>query len=398
MSVTFDQLARKITQKKLAEKTQEKKNDIFSITESYLSEKYDLRRNTISFEIEIKEKNQKSWRNLSFEDLFKELRKAGINIKENFLKIILKSSFVSEYNPFLTYYEGLHFQEKDYIKELCTYIDVEGSKEEFYKSFKKTLIRCVACSLGEQFNKQCFVLVSPHQNIGKTSFIKWLCPPELHKYYTEEMSFDKDGLIALASNFIINLDELSTLAKAELNTLKAYFSKDTIKVRLPYEPKATSVKRVANFFASTNNEDFLNDPTGSVRWVAFFVNKINFEYSQEIDVNSIWWQAYELYKSGETGKLTQEDIAENENRNLQFTKITPEMELLQLYTEKTDNEFLGEFLSTSEIQERLTQLTSIKINFTMLGKALTSLKYKRVSKRLAGCEFPKYGYYIIFKK
>lgn len=374
------------------------KNDIFSIAERYLAEKYDLRRNTITFEVEISPKGENNFEIISFEDIFKELRVAGINIRENFLKIILKSSFVPDFNPLLSYFESLNFPEKDYIKELCGFLEVGADPKEFYNSFRKMLIRCVACALGEHFNKQCFVIVSPKQNIGKTSFIQWLCPPALKAYYTEEMSFDKDGLIALASNFIINLDELSTLARAEINTLKSYFSKDTIKVRLPYEPKATSVKRVANFFASTNNEDFLTDPTGSVRWVAFYTHSINFLYSQKIDVNAVWWQAYQAYKAGETGKLTQEEIAINETRNLQFTKISSEIELLQRFCEPTDNEFLGEFLTVSEIQERLSQLSPIKTNVILLGKALQFLKYERTSKRIEGSKFPKYGYYIIFKK
>ncbi len=377
---------------------EKRRNDIFSITERYLAEKYDLRRNTITFDIEISDKGENNYKVISFEDIFKELRVAGINIRENFLKIILKSSFVPHFNPFLSYFESLNFPEKDYIKELCRFLEVEADPQEFYNSFKKMLIRCVACALGEHFNKQCFVIVSPKQNIGKTSFIKWLCPQNLQNYYTEEMSFDKDGLIALASNFMINLDELSTLARAEKNTLKSYFSKDTIKLRLPYEPKATSVKRVANFFASTNNQDFLTDPTGSVRWVAFYTHSINFDYSQKIDVNAIWWQAYKEYQKGETGKLTQEEIAINETRNLQFTKITSEIELLQRFCEPTDNEFLGEFLTVSEIQERLSQLSSTKTNNNTLGKALISLGYKKVSKRIQGSNFPKYGYYIIFKK
>lgn len=402
----FEKFATDILEKKTPKKNNNKKNgnDIFSITKKYLLGKYELRRNTLSFEVEITPKNAKDWKIVSFDDLFIELKGAGINIKENFLKIILRSSFVPEFNPFLAYFESLdnlyshQTEEKNYIEEFCTYIDADASFEDLYNSITKMLIRSIACSLGQQFNKQCFVFVSPHQNIGKTSLIKWLCPEPLKKYYTEEMSFDKDGLIALATNFMINLDELSTLAKAEINTLKAYFSKDTIKVRLPYEAKATSVKRVANFFASTNNEDFLNDPTGSVRWVAFYIHSINFAYSEKIDPNLLWWQAYQLYKQGVSGKLTQKEVEINETRNLQFTKITSEIELLQRFCEPADNEFLGEFLTVSEIQERLSQLSTTKISNVVLGRALQSLKYKRVSRRKEKTGFPVYGFYVIFKK
>ena len=377
------------------------KNDIFSRTESYLSKKYEFRRNTVSFEIEYslkEEENKKSdWKILNIAEIYVELKKAGIGIKEQDIKALLKSSFVKPYNPFLAYMESLEGDpNKDYIAELASYVQcgTEEEQREFVHELKKALIRCVYCSLGKGFNKQCFVLVSPLQNIGKTSFIKFLCPPALHEYYTEEMSFDKDGLIALSSNFIINLDELSVIAKSDLNTLKTYFSKDTIKVRLPYEAKASSTKRLCNFFASTNNEDFLSDPTGSVRWVAFYINYIDFDYQKNINIDNVWYQAYNLYKAGETGKMSQEDIAKNEIRNQKFTRITAEMELITKYCTKDPSETY--FYTPTEIQEKLTGLASQRTNIALIGKALQILGYERISKRTKERTFPVYGYYIKF--
>jgi len=375
-----------------------KGNDIFSITEDYLNEKYLLRRNTVTFEVEMCEKNnkQKEWKIANLSQIFVELHKVGISITEAKLKALFKSPFIEEYNPFLSYFEQLPKppEGKDYIQEFCSFVDLQTFDEEidFYHEFKKALIRSVACSLGEGFNKQCFVLVSPIQNIGKTSFIKFLCPPALKDYYTEEMSFDKDGLIALSSNFIINLDELSVIAKSDLNTLKTYFSKDSIKVRLPYEAKASTAKRLCNFFASTNNEDFLNDPTGSVRWVAFYINKINFEYAQKVNIDNVWWQAYQLYKAGERGKMTQKDIAKNEERNQQFTRITPEMEVLKRFFELDETQ--SNFWTTTEIYEYLQQMSSTKLNVIQIGRALQMLKIARMSRRVKEKEFPVYGYYL----
>jgi predicted P-loop ATPase len=379
------------------------KNDIFSITERYLSKKYEFRRNTVSFEVEIREKNETEqdvniWKHTNLNDLYVELQKAGVLITEAKLKALLKSRWVQDYNPFLAYFESLEGDaESDYILKFCEYVECGTPDEwfEFLDEFTKTLIRCVACSLGKAFNKQCFVMVSPVQNIGKTSFIKFLCPPEFQDYYTEEMSFDKDGLIALSSNFIINLDELSVIAKSDLNTLKTYFSKDSIKVRLPYEAKASTAKRLCNFFASTNNEDFLNDPTGSVRWVAFYIKNINFAYSKNIDIDKIWYQAYQLYLSGKTGKLNQKDIEQNEKRNTKFTKITNEMEFIQKYcTPDPDKVF---FYTVTEIQEKLTKFNTTKINTPNISKALQALGYKRVSKRTETRDFPVYGYYLKFE-
>ena len=45
---------------------------------------------------------------------------------------------------------------------------------------------------------------------------------------TENISFDKDSLIALIENFIINLDELATFTRVEINALKSILSKSFI--------------------------------------------------------------------------------------------------------------------------------------------------------------------------
>jgi len=373
---------------------EKQKNDIFSITERYLSRKYTFRRNTVSFEIEYKNKGDDIWKVANLCELYRELHKNSITISETKLKALIRSSWVVDYNPFLSYFESLPATDKDYITELASYVNLSDwdATLDFAKELKKALVRCVACSLGQGFNKQCLVLVSPKQNIGKTSFVKFLCPPQLQDYYTEEMTFDKDGLIALSSNFIINLDELSVIAKSDLNTLKTYFSKDTIKVRLPYEAKASTAKRVCNFFASTNNEDFLTDPTGSVRWVAFYIESINFDYIKKVNINSVWSQAYQLFKAGETGKMSQKDIEANELRNQQFTKITAEMEYISKYFEP-DPEKLH-FFTATEIADFLQTQVSTRINIVQVSKALQTLKYERVSSRFRKKNFAEYGYFI----
>ncbi|MGV3464146.1 MAG: VapE domain-containing protein [Heyndrickxia sp.] len=65
----------------------------------------------------------------------------------------------------------------------------------------------------------------------------------------------------------MNLDELSSLAKHEINSLKPLFSKDVINERLPYERKNSIIHRTASFIGSTNMAEFLTGETGSVHWL-----------------------------------------------------------------------------------------------------------------------------------
>ncbi len=245
--------------------------------ENFISEHYEIRYNIVSnnFEYLKLDENNNKWSELNENDILIDLLKNNYKISQAVLVALLKSDFIEHFNPIKHYFENLPKWDgkTDYIGQLSKYIEVkDNDKERFIRNFKKAFIRNVASSLGIALNKQAFILSHTKQNSGKTTFIRWLCPPDLSPYITEELELNKDGLISLATNFMINLDELSTLSKKDINSLKSVISKDTIKVRLPYDRREKTIKRRCNFWGSTNEAEFLSDATGNVRWVCFELN------------------------------------------------------------------------------------------------------------------------------
>lgn len=127
------------------------------------------------------------------------------------------------------------------------------------------MVRTVKCAVEPNyFNKQALIICHKAQNSGKSTWCRFLCPPELSNYIAEDISNDKDARILLCKNFLINLDELSSLTKKDVNSLKAFFTKTVINERLPYDRKSTIINRICSFIGSTNMSEFLNDETGSV--------------------------------------------------------------------------------------------------------------------------------------
>ena len=384
----------------MEEKTSFSKIDIL---ENFLTENYKLRNNQINNKIEFMDNITNEWDSLNEFNILRSLRKKNHNIKINELIECIKSDYTEKFNPFQHYFENLKYNKKtDYIKELCKYIKV-GDKDYFETSFKKHLVRTVACSLGINFNKQCFVLVGEgmkNQNMGKSSFIRFLIPEVLNEYYTEELSIDKDGFISLAENMIINLDELSTLQKTEINQLKSYMSKDFIKVRLPYERKASLIKRRASFFGSTNEQKFLTDLTGNVRWICHKIYDIDWNYSKNIDINNVWAQSYYLLKNEFKYNLTVEEIQMNEVLNNDFMQLPADYELLQQYfeiiDEKDSNLYGVQFLTTSEICKLLNDIVkgSIKFNVVSVGRSLKKLGFEVSQKFIKETGFQVKGYYV----
>jgi predicted P-loop ATPase len=378
------------------------------LLERFITKNYDMRNNIISNRFEQKQKDEDAFLEMNEFNILRHLRKNHFKTKLQELIETLKSDFTPQFNPFSEYFDSLDTTDTtDHIKTLAGFISLHDEKERdfFNLMFEKALVRSIACCLGYNFNKQSFILVgegAKNQNMGKTSFIRFLCPDKLLNYYTEELSLDKDGFIALAENFIINLDELSTLQKAEINTLKTYMSKDVVKVRLPYERRAVTIKRRANFFGSTNEAKFLTDLTGNVRWLAFKITSIDFAYSQKIDINKVWAQAYRLLTEKQNGKnyiyqLTVDEIKQNEKRNDEFMSLPAEMELLQKYFTPSDAEQENNyFLQTNDFIKVLSKITEHSSKFTInqVGRALRNLNFQISQKTNKEKGYQLKGYFV----
>ncbi len=367
--------------------------------EEYINSRYDLRFNEVSQTVESRTAGTNDIFSILNEDnLMRELMKCKRDIGMAKLQSLLRSDFVEKYNPFKRYFDSLgEWQpttEPDYIEELMKFITVKD-QERFKRHFKKMLIRTIACSLEVNvFNKQCLVLVQKKQNSGKSTFCRWLCPPALGDYITENINTDKDSLIALATNMLINLDELATLGKAEINSLKSFMSKDKINARLPYDRKASVHPRRASFVGSTNQLEFLVDETGSVRWLCFELENINFDYKLKIDINDVWRQAYQLYRNGEPYQLTPVEIEENERSNKTFQIQTYEMEWAHKFFVPCSKEDGGQFMQTTDMVYYIERAKELKLRPQLFGKALRQLGFDQQSGRKDGTEHSLKGYYV----
>ena len=405
------------------------KRTIFHVAEDYLSAHYKIRYNSIKLELQIlpignasvgersRTRPGASWKKINENSLFIEVQKKGINISIDKLVAILKSDYTPEYNPVITYFNNLQpykpvfnssfstnkkeFRvssplgeggrrpdeagagEPDYIKKLSSFVNAK-EPAQFLHHFKKWLVRCVKCATSPgYFNKQAFILVSPKQNDGKSTFCRFLCPPALSDYIAEDITNDKDARILLCRNFLINLDELAVLSKQEINSLKAYFSKTQINERLPYDRTNSIIPRIASFIGSTNQDEFLSDETGSVRWLCFAIDGINWNYKKEIDINRVWAQA--LYLSADENfecELTRDDILENEQRNKDFQILSIERELINKSFDVPTEETIrsAQFMTSTEIMQHLmaTEIIPARgLNKVAIGRAMKQEGFER---------------------
>lgn len=234
---------------------------------------------------------------------------------------IYKTAHDKKFHPIKDYLTGLVLEAKyneangtmepvDHIGRLCSFFeDRDGT---FKTIFTKWLIGAVGRVLDDKHPGQqhpMFVLDGP-QGIGKSRFAWWLGSP-LPAFYIQSSinTEDKDFLINLCSKFVWEVEELgATLRKSDIESLKAFLSKEIVNVRKPYGHDAITKPATASFIGTINNSGgFLADPTGSRRFRVCTLTAIDWDYEISIDVNQIWAQAVYLYERGERWTLGAED-------------------------------------------------------------------------------------------
>lgn len=353
--------------------------------ENFLNNRYKFRYNEVLGKLEYRRVNGKVWKYITdFKEnsILREIQKAKVRCSINSLRNLLHSDFCEMYDPFKDYFENLpeYSGDKDYIEELA--LTITTTKPDLWKEcFKKWFVAMVACVLDEKQINQTVIVFSGKQGLGKTTWIEKLMPRELKQYIFSGTvnPNNKDTLIHLAECMLINLDELENLNRTEIGSLKELITKTHIRMRKAYGHNNENMPRRASFAGSVNTAQFLNDTTGSRRFLCFELE--NIEYQHQVDINLCYAQALKLYKDGFRHWFNQEEIKDINANNEQYQLMSPEEELLLTWFEPATRETANAFLNASQIAVRLATVANINVTdgtVNKLGKALKKHGFIRI--------------------
>lgn len=109
---------------------------------------------------------------------------------------------------------------------------------------------------------------------------------------------DKEAFQQIRGKWIIELGELDAFNKAESTKAKQFFSafKDTF--RESYGRRSIDVLRQCVFAGTTNQEEYLKDPTGNRRYWPVYCTRINLELLRSLR-DQLWAEALARYRAGE---------------------------------------------------------------------------------------------------
>ncbi|HCE56627.1 MAG TPA: virulence-associated e family protein [Prolixibacteraceae bacterium] len=355
---------------------------VIIIIQQYLEKWFAYRYNIVTGKIEYQCLECDSWvemEDYDYNSLLKKIQETGTNFSIGALRNLLKSDFVPRFDPFRSYFESLPIWDgkTDYIGKLGA--TVQTIEDVFWQQcFKKWIVAAVACLLDDKVTNHTMIIFTGEQGIGKTTWSEKLVPEQLIKYmYSGLINPDnKDTLAYLTQCFLVIVDELETLTRRQLGSLKHLITKTKVKYRPPYGYVTEDFPRRASFFASINDKEFLTDLTGSRRFLTFEV--LDFISNHGINLDNVYAQAFALWKSGFKFWFDRDEIIEINKNNEEYRVKSIEEEIILSMYEPCERGMETDRKTASEILAEIHQNNKNNINnwnLINLGKLLKHLGF-----------------------
>ncbi|WP_044520434.1 VapE domain-containing protein [Nostoc sp. PCC 7120 = FACHB-418] len=176
------------------------------------------------------------------------------------------------------------------------------------------LIKWLVSGVARIFEPGCKVDMMPifygRQGIGKSSFLRELCPQS--DWFSDDHSGtgDKDAMMLLNQFWILEIAEFEKIySKSDAETLKAIVTKLADTYRAPYDKDLETHFRRCILAATANSQDFLRDSSGDRRYPVIALHqKVNIPLLIE-KRDELWFYAMQLYRLGYQWHTTPEEDA-----------------------------------------------------------------------------------------
>jgi len=291
------------------------------LTEQFLSENYQFRKNILSSKLEVRETSMPDapFRPCTRETLNTITIRARKTLAEEvkspklLIEELIYSESVTQYDPIRAYLDTLPaWDGQDRVTELFSRIpSISSTQLEWYHRW---FLSAVAHWLRMDMlhGNECVPTLIGAQGCGKSTFWQRLLPPSLREYFLDHLNLSNkhDKEMALSNNLFVNLDEIDKFKTSQQADLKQTLSKVKINGRPIYGREQHMRHRYASFVATTNNPHPLQDPTGSRRFLCVQIPEGSLiDNESEIEYEQVYAQlVYELQEQHQRYFFTNEEV------------------------------------------------------------------------------------------
>ena len=200
------------------------------------------------------------------------------------------------FDPVRDYFDSLKWDMSPRLNDWL-HVYARTEKTEYATSIGKAwLISAVARTYDPGCKVDTMLILKGAQGVRKSTLFETLASPE---FFLDDLGDiqNKDCKQLLQGPLIIEVAELANLTRKEVETTKGFLSRRTDTFRPPYGTVPIERPRRVIFGGTTNEDEFLKDPTGERRSWPIEVGNIDVERLKK-ERDQLWAEAVEMYKLG----------------------------------------------------------------------------------------------------
>lgn len=231
----------------------------------------------------------------------------------------------NRYNPVLELIDNGEWDKVDYLGELVEILGIQKDDALSQTLLYKWLVQCYQMlknDINHAYGADVMLVLQGPQGIGKTSFVRTIgIRPNFVKLGQYLDPRDKDTYRRCTSAWIVELGEIETTLKTDVERLKAFITAEKDEYRLPYGRADQNFARRTSLIGTCNSERFLIDPTGSRRFWTIPVDNIDLNRLMSFDSLQLWRQIKVMCADQPNDfRLTKEERRQLEMRNCEHEK------------------------------------------------------------------------------
>jgi len=183
---------------------------------------------------------------------------------------------------------------------------------------------------------------------------------------------DKDFILQIQGRWAVEISELQGFNKAEANGIKGFLSRQTDPIRKPYGRIVEDLGRRCVLVGTTNNHEYLRDPTGGRRFWPIPVQLVDLDWIRA-NRDQLFAEGVALYKAGEPWWVEDESVRAKA-REIQESR-TQEDSWASVVQEWLEQQYGSAVITTAMIlsealdipKDRQSQREQIRVSNVMTG-------------------------------
>lgn len=240
-------------------------------------------------------------------------------------------------NPVEKYLSGLEWDGVPRLDRL--YVDYLGAEDcPFIRTIaRKAMVAAVARAMTERVKFDYMTVVCGPQGIGKSTLFRRLGK----EWFSDSLkTFEgKEAEELIQGKWIVEIAELQAFNRVDVNRIKQFLSKMDDQYREAYGRNVKNQVRRSLFFGTTNDHEYLHDPTGNRRFWPVdarpdFATKKVFSDLTDPEIDQLWAEAVMRWRMGEPIYLTADMEAEAERRRQEHMIRDPLEGIIESFVNK----------------------------------------------------------------